>query len=217
MGKKGKEICRVCGTKQTMEDTFIWNTSEGLYPKFAMEKDAIRKLAEDVVECPACGYTFINLSEQTYITKKWVRESNYRMPFGENVSVTYEAVKCYRTAMVFERIGCRKMAAAWYLYAGICVEDEKQREKCLRQTLVLLQKEVKEYSCDFEICLAYLNVLRMLGVYESTISIGTPYKVLFHGLERELVTAVLRLCDKKDKAYYTYFEMLLMKDEEEVS
>lgn len=212
--KMSKEIfyCRVCKNKLEEKEYSDSEKLQMLYPRFAPRIEWIENAAKQVMECECCGYTFLNLGENTRISKKRVESNEYQYPFGDEYKGSHEAVKCYRVAMIYNWLSCNRQAAVWFLYAGVLLKQTKEGEKCFKQALTLLQKEVQGGYQHFEISVAYLNVLRLLELFKTAISIGENMKDSFQGLEKELISAILYLCQKGDSTWYEYFEILSIRD-----
>ena len=208
-----KEICRCRVCKNKLEEKEYPNSEElqMLYPRFAPRIAWIENAAKQIMECECCGYTFVHLAEDTRFSKKKVECDEYQHPFGEKYTGSHEAVKCYRVAMVYNWLSCNRQAAVWFLYAGVLLKKTKEGERCFKQALTLLQKEVRGGYQHFETSVAYLNILRILGFFKTAISIGENMKDLFQGLEKEVIFAILSLCQEGDSTWHEYYEILSLR------
>lgn len=208
-----KEICRCRICKNKLEEKEYPDSEElqMIYPRFAPRIEWIENAARQIMEYECCGYTFIHLAEDTRFSKKKVESDEYQYPFGENYIGLHEAVKCYRVAMVYNWLSCNRQAAVWFLYAGVLLKETKEAKRCFKQALILLQKEVQGGYQYFETSVACLNILRILGFFKPAISIGENMKDLFQGLEKELISSIIELCQKGNSTWYEYFEILSLR------
>lgn len=213
-----KVRCSVCGKVNIFtEPKAAVPEMTTIYPEFCPDLEVLEKQeVENILqECKYCGYTFTRIDENMNLTKQTVGSMQYTEPFG-SVSQTEQkndrqknAEKCMRAAITYQMGGCERFAAKWYLYAGLLVENERLRRKCFEKTLIYLCKNTENpKTTDFSLILAYLNVMRLLEMFENVIEDGTRIIGFCSGINQKLVKKLISLAEEKDADYYSYFQML---------
>ena len=212
--RKEKVICSVCGSKNRFPKLMECEESDALYPGFCPDPEQLEELEINGIlqQCEECGYTFPRIDEHTRIERKFVDRKAYRHPFGEAYTGPESAVKCFRTALVYNNVCSEKFAAQWYLYAGL-LAGEPYQKRCFKRTLRLLKWKMEQNQRmrrkpDVEMMLAYLNVMRLLGMFRCVKEIGCQMQSQFTGVDRQLLEAIMALAEKGDSSYRLYFDML---------
>lgn len=168
-----------------------------------------------IQHCPNCGYVFLRIDEKTNTKKELVQSEEYSHPFGEEYDGPKEAAECFQLAVSYQNMDCKRFAAQWYIYAGILLEnkDTKARNLCYRNALFLLEQELinADVQKDIEIYLAYMNVLRMLGLVDVVQEFGSHIIKQCEGVNKRLVKTIMRQAKLNNTDYMTYVDMLFME------
>lgn len=218
--KKERIVCGICGKVNYVaasEDEY--HSSTAIYPEFAPDKS---KLVETEIQgvvqhCSHCGYTFPGIDHGGNLSKGLVTGQKYCYPFGKEKECSPYVTDAWRVALAYERMGSHRMAARWYLYGAVLAEEEEIREDCLQKTFLYLKKEMdatqkKDQKPTADLMLAYLNVMRMLGMYFHVVRLGEEKMEDYRDVDRILMETVVDLAKNKNSTYYTYFTMLLLID-----
>lgn len=213
--KREKVICAICDEKNhfpILQQQFV---DEGLLlPAFCPDPEMLMEseILGIIQECKDCGYTFPRIDEDTDISKRVVKSEKYQFPFGKEFEGKHEAVQCYRIALTYSLIWCHTMAAQWFIYAAVLLGAEHKylQQKCYRLAMNQFRNDFQEKKgkVRFEVRLAYLNTMRLLGKFDFVKELGTKEQFRYQGEERKLMEAVIRLADEKNSDYILYFDMI---------
>lgn len=213
--KKEKVICHVCkgiNCIPVMKEQL--SNVEALYPAF---RPIPERIIEDemngiVQRCEYCGYIFTRIDEKTGMSKKKIESDLYIFPFGKEYGGPIEAVECYRIALAAIEADADLTAAKWFINAAVLLSEEDQR-KCFRDAFLSLRKGMRKgyRSGNAEVVLAYLNVMRLLGMYDCVERMGGQMEKCYTGVESKLIESICRMAKEKDKQYICYLDMLIEK------
>ena len=214
-----KVKCCICGQKavfpELKKDDCVKMEHYARYCPDA--KTLAEKEVNGVVQhCPNCGYVFLRIDEKTKTRKELVISKEYAAPFGDDYQGSREAVECFQLAVTYQNMDCKRLAVQWYIYAAILLMEEDYvmpRRICLKNALFLLEQIIKtaDIPKDIELYLAYLNVLRMLGLFDMVQEFGANIIEKCEGLDKRLVATIMRQAQLKCTDYLTYVDMLFLE------
>lgn len=217
--KKEQVRCSICGQK-TMFPELKKDDCVKLehYAKYCPEaENLVEKEVNGVIQhCPNCGYVFLRIDEKTKTGKELVVSKEYVKPFGENYHGPKEAVECFQLAVTYQNMDCKRLAVQWYIYGAILLKEYEYvmaRRTCLKNALFLLEQILKtaDLKKEIEIYLAYLNVMRMLGLFDLVMEYGSEILDKCQGLDKRLVATIMRQASLKCTDYLTYIDMLFLE------
>ena len=189
--------CAVCGKKSmypvlTSTNTFGGSPDLDLRPP-EMKRSTMRMWVQ---ECPKCGYVAAEISDQTNITRDFLKASEYRhcdgIQFQSPLAARfYKFYKISREeddhAAAFFAIHC----AAW---ACDDIEDTENANRC-RSLAIALIPELSTEDNRGDLSLVKADLLRRAGRFEELIS---QYESI--SFDDELLNSILALQLEKAKA-----------------
>ena len=213
--------CSVCGAKNEFSTTrkIKFRNDGEIYPDFCPDIELLKKRELSVIEvCKECGYTFPCIDEDTDVTEDMIADSIYRFPFGEDYKGNQDAVKCFQVALTYHNLLCKGLAARWYIYAALLLDDDMEvyKRKCYRNAMVLLKYRLESpFGKEIEYILAYFNVMRLAKIYNCVIDMGNEEMSRLEnkngtGIEKKILKTIIDLSQKENSTYMTYFDMLLL-------
>lgn len=212
-----KVTCRVCGEKSSFPVLRkAYPPEMEKYPRFCPNPETLVELEMDgiIQECKHCGYTFPRIDEDTRIEKKMVKTRVYKHPFTAKYNGPKEAEQCYRIAMTCHETESVRTSAQWFIYAAVLLGDkyEEEQKKCYKNALMLLEAEIRRTYVpkNIELYLAYLNVMRLLEMFECVKEFGQEMRYRYKQLDRRLIETIIWLAEQKNSEYITYFDMLFL-------
>lgn len=215
--KKEKVVCTVCKAK----NTFIIPKSqlgieEELYSDFCPTYESIVKNHMLYLQkCEKCGYVFSRIDEDTKISRQIIKSDRYQFPLGKEFTGDENAVLCCRTALIYREIKCYRLAAKWFIRTAVLLEREEETLKriCFQNAVLLLKRVLDESdkNMDFELQIAYLNTMRLAGMFDIVKETGTKIKYRYEDIDRKLLEKVLELAAKGNRNYITFWEMFFME------
>lgn len=218
--------CSVCGKKivypgKTGKKRL--GSPELLYPRFGLHGgELLEYISENSCECENCGYVACNLEEKTGITLEMLNEDIYS---GLAAPLPNPDIsRCCRMAACCKYIGCSYTAAQWYFYAGVLCEwlgpmgKEELKARFYREALLLIKREQKEphRRSDFELRLAFINILRLLELFEESVKeadafirdIDEEKRYQCDVLDIRLLNEIRFLAEINDNRYIPYLQLL---------
>lgn len=215
--KKEKVICHVCREKNyipVMKKQLP--DIETLYPTFCPDPERIVENEMDgiIQKCKHCGYIFTRIDENIGISKKKIESDLYIFPFGKEYDGPVEAVECYKIALAAVEADANLMAAKWFINSAVLLPEAYQR-KSFKNAFLSLRKGMGKYYTgkNAEVTIAYLNVMRLLGMYDCVERQGEQIKKYYTGIESKLIETICRMAKEKDKQYLCYLDMLIENTE----
>lgn len=218
--------CSVCGEKIGCFKTNgkkKLGSVDTLYWRFAINPgELIDYIYDNTQECGSCGYVATNLEDKTGITVDMIYD-DVCLCCTVMVSSNPELSRCYRMASGCKHAGCNYTAAQWYCYCGLLCDwtntkaSKILKNKFYREALFLIRKELREVhrEKDFELRLAFINVLRLLGMYEECMTeIGLCRKEIDEGryrcdaLDLKILKEIYSLAECSEGFYATYMQII---------
>lgn len=202
-------ICAVCGKKSTQ--TALASTNRFGPPDLDLRPPEMERSTMEwwIQECPYCGYVAKDISNETSITKEWLKNREYfsceNQPFKSNLAQKF--YKQYMIAIKDEKNEAAFHSAIYAAWACDDVQDADNAIFCRKKALELFEKLIIEQEEKEIFLLIRADLLRRTRQFDLLI---VEYKEEDFSEEelRKIVAFQIKKAKQQDTACYTMADVL---------